>query len=252
MHSLTFGSLFSGIGGLDLGLERAGMHCTWQVEIDDHATKVLERHWPHVTRFRDVRTVGAATLTPVDLICGGFPCQDISISNTHNPQGLNGARSGLWSEFFRIICELRPRYLIVENVSALLYRGLGRVLGDLASVGYDAQWHLLRASNFGLLHERKRLFIVAYTNKNRRLCFRQTHHLQGGYQIPTRQTSNKMVLLRDMVAQLEQRWGTSSVCRADDGLPFWLDRLERTGNAVVPQIAEYLGACILQAERGDT
>ncbi len=245
----TFGSLFSGIGGIDLGLERAGMQCAWQVEIDTHATNVLEKQWPYVTRFRDVRHVGKHNLTPVDLICGGFPCQDISQANVFNPQGLDGERSGLWSEFFRVICELQPRYVVVENVSALLYRGLGRVLGDLARIGYDAEWHMLQASDFGLPHERKRLFIIAYTDKNRRLCIRQKDNVQSGSGLHTiRQASDKMVLLRSMVAQLEQRYGTSSVCRADDGIPFCLDRLERIGNAVVPQIAEYIGTCILNAE----
>ena len=248
MKPLTFGSLFTGIGGIDLGLERAGMQCRWQVEINNHATQVLEKHWPTTPRFRDVRTVGKHNLEAVDLICGGFPCQDISLANVFNPQGLDGERSGLWSEFYRIICEVQPRYVLVENVAALLYRGLARVLGDLARSGYDAEWHMLQASDFGYPHERKRLFILAYPNTNRRIRIRQPHHLQGGYRVDTGQASDKMVLLRDMVAHLEQRWGTPSVCRVDDGLPFWLDRLERLGNAVVPDVAEYIGACILQAE----
>src|SRR6476661_6834913 len=129
---LTFGSLFAGIGGIDLGLERAGMRCAWQVEIDDYATRVLAKHWPDVTRFRDVRSVGAHNLTPVDLLAGGFPCQDISDAGKR--AGIEGARSGLWSEFARLIGELRPRYVLVENVTALLRRGMGTVLGDLAAL----------------------------------------------------------------------------------------------------------------------
>lgn len=156
----TFGSLFSGIGGLDLGLERAGMQCAWQVEIDDYATKVLQKHWPNVTRFRDVRACGEHNLAPVDLIAGGFPCQDIS--DAGKQAGIEGERSGLWAEFYRIICELRPRFVLVENVAALLHRGMGRVLGDLAAGGYDAEWQILSAESIGAPHLRERVFIVAY------------------------------------------------------------------------------------------
>jgi DNA (cytosine-5)-methyltransferase 1 len=157
---LTFGSLFAGIGGLDLGLERAGMTCRFQVEIDDYATQVLAKHWLHVVRHRDVRSVGRHNLEYVDLICGGFPCQDIS--NAGKRAGIDGERSGLWAEFARIVGELRPRFVLVENVSALLGRGIGRVLGDLAALGYDAEWDVLSACQFGAPHARERLFILAY------------------------------------------------------------------------------------------
>ena len=116
---MKFGSLFCGIGGFDLGLERAGMQCAWQVEIDPYAQKVLAKHWPDVRRHADV-----CTFPPeegdweVDVICGGFPCQDISYAG--KGAGLAGARSGLWYEFARIIGQLRPRYVVVENVAALL------------------------------------------------------------------------------------------------------------------------------------
>ncbi len=251
MHSLTFGSLFSGIGGLDLGLERAGMHCAWQVEIDDHATKVLEKHWPHVTRFRDVRHVGKHNLTFVDVLAGGFPCQNISLANTTGPIGIDAPQSGLWAEFFRIICELQPRYVLVENVSALLYRGMGRVLGDLASIGYDAQWQVLRASSFGAPHQRKRLFIVAYPHQERRqtsLCL-DPSVCTGVY--PLWSTSNTMDDVWGTLAHLEARLGEPSVFSRYDGLPRRLEReLGGYGNAVIPQIAEYIGACILQADGG--
>lgn len=115
---LTLGSLFAGIGGLELGLERAGMDLRWQVEINDYARKVLEKHWPTVDRsVHDVRTAGRANLAPVDVICGGFPCQDISIAGKGG--GLKGSRSGLWFEFDRLIGELGPSFVVVENVSAL-------------------------------------------------------------------------------------------------------------------------------------
>ncbi|MDY6895180.1 MAG: DNA cytosine methyltransferase, partial [Thermotogota bacterium] len=162
---ITFGSLFAGIGGFDLGLERAGMECKWQVEIDPFCQKVLAKHWPEVKKYEDVRKVGKHNLEPVDLICGGFPCQDIS--NAGSRLGLAGKRSGLWAEYYRIICELRPRFIVVENVSALLVRGFGVVLGDLATCGYNAEWQCFPAAYFGAPHPRDRVFIVAYSNRIR-------------------------------------------------------------------------------------
>lgn len=162
MSHLTIGSLFSGIGGLELALESFGHHTIWQVENDPYARAVLARHWPDVERFDDVRTVGAANLRPVDIICGGFPCQDIS--NAGQRAGITGRRSGLWAHFARLIRELRPRYAFVENVAALTARGLGIVLGDLAELGYDAEWECFRAADVGAPHLRNRLFILAYAD----------------------------------------------------------------------------------------
>jgi site-specific DNA-cytosine methylase len=139
VSAFTFGSLFAGIGGMDLGLERAGLTCRWQVEIDPYCRKVLAKHWPDVPKLEDVRDAGAHNLQPVGLIAGGFPCQDIS--NAGKRAGIDGERSGLWSEYARIIRELRPRYVLVENVSALLARGFERVLGR---PGRSVQGLLLR------------------------------------------------------------------------------------------------------------
>ena len=169
---MNVGSLFAGIGGFDLGLARCGMQIAWQVEKDAFCRSILERHFPAAERFEDVRNVGAENLAPVDLICGGFPCQDLSSAG--RGAGLDGSRSGLWSEFARIICELRPRYVVVENVPALLTgKGkrwdrapIGRVLGDLAQAGYDAEWARLSAREFGAPHLRKRIWIVAYPSRN--------------------------------------------------------------------------------------
>ena len=156
--------LFSGIGGFSLGLERAGFETVAFCEIDKKAQKVLRKHWPNVPIFDDVSKLSAGALhergIAVDVICGGFPCQDISVAG--KGAGLEGERSGLWSEFARLIGELRPRYAIVENVSALLGRGLDRVLGDLAQIGYDAEWHCIPASAVGAPHRRDRIWIVAY------------------------------------------------------------------------------------------
>lgn len=157
---MRIGSLFSGIGGLELGLEWAGVgHTVWQVEQDSFCRAVLARHWPDAQRYNDVREVGAQNLEPVDLICGGFPCQDISYAG--KGAGLAGARSGLWYEFARIVGELGPRFVVVENVAALFTRGIDAVLGTLADLGYDAEWSTLRASDVGAPHQRKRVFIIA-------------------------------------------------------------------------------------------
>ena len=169
----TIGSLFSGIGGLELGLEWAGLgRVTWQVEKDEYCRQILAKHWPDAVRHADVRAVGAHNLSRVDVLCGGFPCQDISIAG--KGAGLSGARSGLWSEYARLVRELRPRIVVVENVAALVVRGLDRVLCDLAACGYDAIWFPLRASDVGAPHLRERLFIVAYPH-----CLRELQQQRG-------------------------------------------------------------------------
>jgi len=164
---MTFGSLFSGIGGLDLGLERSGMECCWQVEIDPFCTKVLEKHWPGVKRYGDIKTVTGRELADVDLICGGFPCQDLSQAGKR--AGIEGTRSGLWFEFARILGVVRPRYVVIENVPGLLdRRAMPRVIGELARLGYVGCWRCFRASEFGASHLRKRVFIVAYRSSEGR------------------------------------------------------------------------------------
>src|SRR5579863_716914 len=149
-RNLTIGSLFSGIGGFELGLEWAGLGpVVWQCEIDAFCRSVLAKHWPNATRYTDVRAIDASA-PRVDVICGGFPCQDVS--NAGKRAGIDAERSGLWSEFARVVGVLRPRFVVVENVSALLGRGMDRVLGDLAALGYDADWSTLRASDVGAPH----------------------------------------------------------------------------------------------------
>lgn len=159
---MKMGSLFSGIGGLDLGLERAipGLQTVWQVEKEEFCRSVLERHWPDATRYNNVRTVGAHNLEPIDILCGGFPCQDISIAG--KGEGLDGERSGLWWEFHRLINELRPRVAVMENVSAIDVRGLSAVVGSLSQIGYDCQWTIISAAQCGAPHMRRRWFGVAY------------------------------------------------------------------------------------------
>lgn len=159
--SYRVGSLFSGVGGLELGLEWAGVGRTvWQVEKDAFCRSVLAKHWPHATRFDDVRHVDAANLPAVDLICGGFPCTDISFAG--EGAGLSGKESGLWYEYERIVREMGPRFVVVENVAALRSRGFGTVLGALAALGYDAEWRSIRASDVGAPQRRERVFVVAW------------------------------------------------------------------------------------------
>jgi DNA (cytosine-5)-methyltransferase 1 len=159
---VRFGSVFSGIGGMDLGFERAGMQCAWQVEIDSGCQHVLLRHWPKVERFNDVREVGAAWLPPVDLVCGGFPCQDLSVAGRR--AGLEGSRSRLFYEFARVIDELKPPWTVIENVPGLLSsrngRDMGAVLGTLAELGYGFAYRVLDAQYFGVAQRRRRVFVV--------------------------------------------------------------------------------------------
>ena len=161
--------LFSGIGGFSLGLERSGAFETVAFcEIEPFPRKVLAKHWPKVPCYDDIRTLTAARLAAdgiaVDAICGGFPCQDISTAG--QGRGLDGERSGLWFEYARLVGELRPKYVIVENVAALLGRGLEQVLGSLAKIGYDAEWHCISAAAIGAPHRRDRVWIIANTNDN--------------------------------------------------------------------------------------
>jgi DNA (cytosine-5)-methyltransferase 1 len=261
--TLTFGSLFAGIGGMDLGLERAGMRCAWQVEIDPYCRRVLERHWPQVPKFNDVRDVGAHNLEPVDLICGGFPCQDVS--NAGKRAGLAGERSGLWSEYARIVCELRPRFVLVENVAALLARGLGTVLGDLAACGYDAEWDCIPAAAVGAPHRRDRLWLVAHPKGFGGALWPPKNGRQGrpaggraDVADADRPRLEGRVLHREGARQLLAGargeslagiWGAEpDVGRVANGVPARVDRLRCLGNAVVPQVAEWIGRRIVAVE----
>lgn len=154
--------LFSGIGGFSLGLERTGGFETLAFcEIDEHARKVLKKHWPKVPVFEDVKTLRGIE-GEFDVICGGFPCQDISVAG--KGLGLKGERSGLWKEYARLIKEIKPRYVIIENVANLRSKGLARVMQDLWEIGYDCEWHVISASSVGAFHKRERIWIIAYPN----------------------------------------------------------------------------------------
>lgn len=159
---LEIGSCFSGIGGLELGLERAGVgRVVWQVEIDPAANAVLAAQWPNVARHPDIRTFQPKRRS-ARLVCGGFPCQDVSKAGAG--AGLSGARSGLWGELARTVRVVGCDFLLVENVDMLLARGMGTVLGDLATLGFDAEWDCLPAAAVGAPHRRDRVFILANAN----------------------------------------------------------------------------------------
>ena len=248
-QQLTFGSLFAGIGGLDLGFERAGLACKWQVEIDPYANRVLAKHWPDVRRHDDVRTWPKHDTERVDVICGGFPCTDISSAG--KKAGINGEQSGLWSEFARIVCELRPRFVVVENVAALLQRGIGTVLGQLAAIGFDAEWHCISAAAVGAPHLRDRIFIVAHANGERLETTSDfTRSLFEGYREECRERFWERSCLWKSHRSNEGRVRLlpADFDGGDDGgIPDRMDRVRCLGNAVLPQIAEWIGRRIIES-----
>lgn len=285
MKKLRVLDLFSGIGGFSLGLERTGGFETVAFcEFDPAAQRVLRKHWPDVPVFDDVRALCRRThdnLGPddewpedelecsihagedfgdcacigtdqfideiggVDLICGGFPCQDISLNG--KLAGLEGERSGLWREYKRVISELDPNYVLIENVAALRNRGLAEVLQDLDTLGYFAEWHCIPASGVGAAHQRDRIWILAYA-KSLGVEGDWTSRLEK-----SRSLVEPFLPYRDSDGQWEvepdlrrSAYGVST--RLDGRLNSWGDRLKQCGNAVVPQIPEMFGRAILDFE----
>ena len=186
---IAAGSLFSGIGGFDLGFERAGMAVSWQCEKDAAARGVLRRHWPNTTIYEDVHDVGTGT-PAVDLVCGGFPCQDVSIAGRR--AGLAGERSGLWFEFHRILTELAPPWVVIENVPGLLSSNCGRdfavVLLGLGQLGYCSAWRVLDSQYFGVPQRRRRLFLVGYLGDGRAAEVLFERDGGGGHSAPGSET----------------------------------------------------------------
>jgi len=308
--TLTVGSLFSGIGGIDLGLERAGMTIRWHSEIEHYACRVLHKHWPHVPNLGDIRTIDWTDIEPVDIIAGGYPCQPFSLAGRR--AGTDDPRH-LWPYFRNAIRHLRPRFALLENVAAHLGLGFGDVLSDLAALGYDTRWDCIPAAAVGAPHLRDRVFVIATRadrpeqrrptadSDNRRALhtFRsrwnapwhggplmadtdsmagqegiavtgrpetvgepgteQGTERRGGVRRGTppmadtdsagpqgrpqssdsqRQNTNRHVRTLD-------GWAPEpAVGRVADGIPHRMDRLRGLGNAVVPQVAEYLGHII--------
>lgn len=233
--------LFSGIGGFSLGLERAGMQTVAFCEINPFCRKVLAKHWPEVPIYDDIRTLTAERLRAdgisVDVVCGGFPCPDISVAG--KGAGLDGERSGLFFEAARIVRELRPRVVVLENVAALLGRGLGRVLGALAEIGHDAWWDCIPASAVGSPQLRDRIWIVAMPRGERIEGFIE-QALPWLRALPWRENERRAADWRNR-PDLHSPW----LCRTSDAIPDRVDRTFALGNAVVPQIPELIGRAIL-------
>ncbi len=268
MRKLRVLSLFAGIGGFDLGLERTGGFETVAFcEIDPFCRKVLAKHWPNVRQYEDVRTLTADTLArdgiSVDVICGGFPCQDISPAG--KKIGIDGIRSGLWSEYARLVCDVRPSFVIVENSSAILNRGVDRVLGDLAESGYDSEWQCIPASALGAPHGRDRFWLVAYPHDESEPDCAFDDEAQGLSRSSfSHDAANpeprKLTLGRVMEgigrisepASWDRLWELENSpigMGVANGFPGRMDRLRALGNAVVPQIPELIGRAILEARR---
>lgn len=227
-------SLFSGIGGLELGLERAGMTTVGQVELDPYCRTILARHWPEVPRHDDVRTAPAWWRSEprpvVDLVAGGFPCQPFSVAGRR--LGLGDGRWG-WPWMRDVVAAVRPRWVLVENVPGLLadVEAFGAVLHDLSDLGFDAEWDVVPACSVGAPHARRRLFLVAHADVPGRPPWRGLE--------PT-----------GTPALRAGRWPAEpDVGRVAYGLPGRVDRVQALGNSAVPAVAERVGRYILDADR---
>lgn len=249
---------------MDLGLERAGMKIAWQVEIDEFCLKVLKKHWPEVPKYGDIRKIDPRELEPVDLVCGGFPCQPFSAAGKR--RGKEDDRY-LWPEMFRVIKEIRPRWVLGENVAGIVNLALDTVLSDLESEGYQTAAFIIPACAVGASHRRDRAWIIA--SKENVADTESTERQRAGN---TRKGWNGL-------ADGGGRYAQSGVCGVSDGLSGWLDghrwpapfgceqydwepqrlakgmpgrvqRLLALGNAVVPQIVEVIGRAIMEVEGG--
>jgi DNA (cytosine-5)-methyltransferase 1 len=313
--TLTVGSLFSGIGGFDLGLERAGMKVIWQSEIDAFACKVLKKHWPDVPNLGDINKIDWTNIERPDVICGGYPCQPFSQAGK---RGGNTDPRHLWPAMFNAICNLRPRYALMENVRGHLSMGFGDVLGDLASIGFNAEWQVIPAAAVGAPHKRDRVFIVAYpddarsrtperdvkssgsSGKQKREVVSQrgisrrgavvadteskqsdvrqrrndrTQFTKQGLQTQVRTSRTKMAdtngaggwgvgslsdgreivfgqqnYLRGKNGDASRAWWKvePDVGRVANGVSDRVDKLRGLGNAIVPQVAELVGALVVE------
>ena len=278
---MTVGSLCAGIGGFDLGFERAGMTVRWQVEIDPFCRKVLTKHWPNVKRYEDLTTLTGDELEPVDLVCAGFPCQPVSVA---------GARKGqaderwIWPHIARLLGVLRPRYVVLENTPGLFTansgHAFGEVIGDLAALRFDAEWEVLSAADVGAPHLRKRVWIVAHTDgagcEERRgaesVGAEQRSVERGGQAVADTdggrldrigqpqqrplqsasgdQSDRRRTYGRFFDAEIGGEWEVEpNIRRVSHGVPNRVDRLKGLGNAIVPQIAEWIGRRIIEVDR---
>lgn len=282
-RDVIYGSLFSGIGGFDLGFDRAGMQCAWQVEIDNFCRQVLAKHWPSVTRFEDIRDVGRHNLSPIDVICGGFPCQPHSVAGKR--RGAADDRD-LWPEYRRVIDELRPAWVVAENVPGIRTTILDAVLSDLGDLEYTATALVVPACALDAPHRRDRVWILAYSDGDRRAGSSSGHAaLNQERDSSTRQPPRDYELYAVVSGgetlpyadihgceRVEQQngageegegpfgspakrssawswWATEpDVGRVAYGVPNRVDRIRALGNAVVPQVTEWIGRYIMEIE----
>jgi DNA (cytosine-5)-methyltransferase 1 len=234
---------FRALAAFSLGLERAGMTTVGFCEIDPFCRAVLAKHWPKVPCHDDIAT-REFTAGEADVVCGGFPCQDIS--NAGKRAGIAGSRSGLWRELVRAIRVVRPKYAIVENVAAIATDGMGTVLGDLAESGFDSEWSCLSACALGAPHTRERMFVLAYPDQSGRRA--------SGARAVEAASANSVIAGGQLTPAANRiaHWSNEPrISRVANGIPFVVDRSKALGNSVVPQIPELIGRAIMEAERKD-
>ena len=237
---MTHGSLFSGIGGFDLGANMAGIKTLWSCEIEEFQRNILKKHFTNIIQYEDIRKLQKPEY--VDIISGGFPCQDISIAG--KGIGIIGERSGLWAEYYRIIRNIRPKYILIENSPMLLVRGFEKVLCDLSSIGYDAQWQCISNSDFGFPHKRERLYAFAYdTYKIRRTTIPFFAEI-------TRETTRTFNRKFSRISS-STFWNEdyTEFLRMDNGVQDNVHRIESIGNAVNPIVSKYLFECIKKFDK---
>lgn len=231
--TVTIGSLFAGIGGLELGLEHAlGARTIWQVERNPDCLAVLNHHWPGVPRYADITTTDPAHLARPLIICGGVPCQDASEApHARRGAGIHGPRTGLWSHMHRIVGALRPRFVVVENVRGLIRRGLDVIVRDLTDDGYAVEATVIEAADVGAPHQRQRLFVLA-RDPDRDGEPVGPQHAQVA-RLPGASTALP-------------GWTRALDAGVADGLPRGVDTARRSmlGNAVVPACSFIVGARI--------
>lgn len=246
--------LFAGIGGMALGFKNAGINSIAMCEIEEFPRKILAHHWPDVPLFKDIKnlrveggelkgdTDGSISVSDIDIISGGFPCTDISVGQSMKKREyLQGSRSGLWYEMERVIRAVRPRWVVIENSSELVKRGLEEILETLSEIDYVGEGHVLQASDFGLHHRRRRLFIIAH---------RDEQALQRGDQ----ESVLWKPVLQGQLGRVPARWAgrwdlpVDRVMRSLNGVPSGMDRIKGIGNAVCPKIAEEIGKAIVRRE----
>lgn len=240
--TLTIGSLASGIGGFEMGLEMAGFGpVLWQVEIDEYCNQVLAKHWPVVQRYRDMNEVAKTpeVLAPVDIICGGTPCQDMSSAGKQ--AGIEGSRSKLWFSMLQIVAYQRPKYVVWENVHGCIRRGLDRVVEGLSALGYTVVGTRLQAKDVGAPHRRERVFLVAI--KQEAAVADRSGHKQQLSSVARPEDRNR--------TSNRSRWSAEpDVGRVVYGLPARAHRIRCLGNAIIPQCAEVAGRLIQEFEAG--